>query len=227
MARSLLIIVVLFAARVAPAHAQDDDVGGGGWFSAALGYGSAKVFCDTCRSGRHLDGWTGLLGFGGTLRPHVRLGAGWEFWENTLPDGETVRVLVTVTGSVYYYPRMWRGPFVEGGLGLSDYRMLKGVHDGVLFLTGDSTYVQGRGWGATVGLGYDVPVGRSSSIRPRVAYTHGDVGTLHSGLGTRYYTRGRPAARRWLQNVLSVSVGMDLASPEASPSSSRAIPPSR
>lgn len=226
MARSLPIIVALLAACYVPAHAQDDEASGGGWFNAALGYGSARVSCDTCRSGPHLDGWTGLLGFGGTLRPHVRLGAGWEFWTNTLPD-QKVRVLVTVTGSVYYYPRMWSGPFIEGELGLADYRMLKGVHDGVLFLTGDTTYAHGRGWGTTVGVGYDVRVGQSCSIRPRVAYTHGDIGTLHLGLSTRHYHRDTSAARGWQQNVLSVSVGMDLAALEASPNSSRTIPASR
>ena len=219
MARSLVIIVVLLAASYAPAWAQDDENWHGSWFSAQLGYGSARISCDTCRSGPHLDGVTGLLALGGTPRPHVHLGAAWEFWENTLPDGQTVRVLVTVNGSAYYYPRIRSGLFIEGGLGLADYRMLKGVHDGVLFPTGDTTYAQGRGWGATVGLGYDVRVGCGSSIRPRVAYTHAYVGTLHSGLHRPLYAA---AARGWKQNVLSVGVGMGLGLLEASPSSRRA-----
>jgi hypothetical protein len=208
--RALFLAAVLSAAYYTVAFAQDDATRHGPWFNGALGYGSAKVSCDTCRSGSHLDGWEGLLQVGGTPSPHLRLGAGWEFFTHWLPDGETVRALVTVSGSMYYYPRVTGGPFIEGELGLCDYRMLKGVHDGVLFLTGDTTYAQGRGGGATTGVGYHFRVGRELLVAPRVAYTHGDIGTLHSGL-LRVPPFHAPVARGWKQNVVSVVFNVEMA----------------
>src|SRR5437879_11137306 len=81
--RSLVIIGVLWLA--CPAHAQAQDFGSlqGAWFRGSVGYGSAHVSCDSCRSGRHLDGYTVQLGIGWattSLLQKENVMRGWENW---------------------------------------------------------------------------------------------------------------------------------------------------
>ena len=201
--RALLIVGLLWLACATHAEAQDFGTLQDGWFRGSVGYGSAHMSCDSCRSGRHLDGYAALLGVGGTKSPELQLGAVLEVWEHSSDGGQTIRAMTMGTASLYYYPGYRRRFFLEGGVGLSDYRVVKGLHEGFLFENADSTPVSGTGLGFTVGLGYDVRVGRGFAIVPRVAYAHGDVGTLHS-------QRGAPVARGWQQDVLSVSAGVKL-----------------
>ncbi len=202
-ARSLIIVGVLWFAYDDHAQAQDFGTRQGWWFRGAVGYGSAHVSCDSCRSGRHLDGYTVQLGIGGTKSPELHLGAVLEVWEHSLDGGQTLTAMTVGTASLYYYPGNQRRFFLEGGVGLSDYRVVKGLHEGFLFENADATPVSGTGLGFTAGFGYDVRVGRGIAIVPRVAYAHGDVGTLHS-------PSGASAASGWGQDVLSVSAGVKL-----------------
>ena len=181
-------------------YAQGGRTGHGGWFSFDLAYGSAHLSCDTCRQGPHVDGFNVILGVGGMRSPQLRLGAVLDVWEHWFPDGETLRAITTGRASLYYYPRTLSGFFLEGGAGVSNYRVLKGLHEGLLFENADVTYYSGTGLGFTVGLGYDARISRSFSLRSRAAYAHADVGTLHS-------PRGAAVAGGWTQNVLSVGVG--------------------
>ena len=198
-ARSIFLVFGLcVVACNTPARAQEDEARRGLWVSADLGYGSARVSCDTCRRGAPLDGLDGLLGVGGTPSPHVRLGAVLEVWEHPLGDSDTFAAITTITAALYYYPRIGSGLFLEVGIGRSDYRVVKGLREGFLFENAH-TPVSGTGWGVTVGLGYDVRLSQWLSIGPRVAFAHGDVGTLHSPVQA-------PVATGWKQNVLSVSV---------------------
>jgi len=195
----LLVGGTLSLACGVPAHAQDDGTRRGFWLSGDLGYGSAHVSCDTCLIGPHLDGLDVLLGVGGTPSPRVRLGGVLEVWQHPLGDGETFQAITTITASLYYYPRIRSGLFLEGGIGHSDYRVVKGpLREGFLFENAQSP-VSGSGWGATVGLGYDIRVSQGFSIGPRVAATYGGVGTLRSPLEA-------PLASGWTQNVLSLGV---------------------
>jgi hypothetical protein len=121
-------------------------------------------------------------------------------WQHWLADG-TVREITTLTASLYYYPLVRSGLFIEGGIGLSDCRVRKGVNLAFTNPNADTIHVSGTGWGATVGLGYEVPVGRWLSIGPRVAAALGGVGTLP-------YPGGGTAAMGWKQNVLAVGIGL-------------------
>jgi len=196
-ARKLLVVGLSLVYGV-PALAQDDGTRRGLWLSAELGYGSARLSCDTCTV-PHLDGLDVLLGVGGTPSPRVRLGGVLEVWQHPLGDGETFQAITTITASLYYYPRIRSGVFFEGGIGHSDYRVVKGpLREGFLFENAQSP-VSGSGWGATVGLGYDIRVSQGFSIGPRVAATYGGVGTLRSPLEA-------PLASGWTQNVLSLGM---------------------
>ena len=202
--RSLLCAAgfVLFAWE-SPVSAQAKPTREGGWLSLGVGYGSARVSCDTCQTGRHTDGLDVLLAIGGTPSPHWCAGAMLEVWEHWFPGGDTLKEMTNGTISAYYYPWVRAGLFLEGGLGLADFRMLKGLHEGILFENADRIFVKGFGWSATGAIGYDLHLSHHYVLKPRVAYTHGGIGTLHTPAGT-------PAARRWNQNVLSVGLGLSL-----------------
>ena len=173
----------------------------GAWLRAQWGYGSIHVFCDTCRSDTRAHGQDVLFGVGGTRSPRLQLGAVLEVWEHWLPDGQTLRAITMGTATLYYYPSVRSGLSLEGGIGLSDYRVLKGLHEGLLFENADTTYVSGTGVGITLGLGYDVRVSRLLWISPRVAYAQGVSNALHTPRGVR-------VARGWQQNVLTAGVGI-------------------
>src|SRR5712671_4364669 len=206
-ARSLIIVGVLWFAYDDHAQAQDFGTLQGGWFRGSVGYGSAHVSCDSCRSGRHLDGYTVLLGVGGTKSPELQLGAVLEVWEHSSDGGQTIRAMTMGTASLYYYPGYRRRFFLEGGVGLSDYRVVKGLHEGFLFENADATPVRGTGWGLTVGLGYDFRIGQEYSIGPRLAYAQGAVATLHSPVN-------KPVASGWTQSVLSAGITFGIHAPD-------------
>jgi len=201
-----LVVGLLCFAWGVPAHAQYDGTRHGGWFIADFGYGSAHLSCDTCRRSPHLDGLDVLLGVGGMPWPRLRLGAVLEVWEHPVGDGETLKAITTATATLYYYPRI-SGLFLEGGMGLSDYRVVKGLHEGFLFENADATPVRGTGWGLTVGLGYDFRIGQEYSIGPRLAYAQGAVATLHSPVN-------KPVASGWTQSVLSAGITFGIHAPD-------------
>src|SRR6185437_3508822 len=121
--------------------------------------------------------------------------------------GETRTANIAVTASALYYPSRRGGLFFEGGLGLSDYRMLKGLHGGLLFESADTTYFRGFGLTGTMGIGRDVQIGSSFAISPRVAYLYGAPRTLHSPNGAR-------VAMGATQHMLQVSVAFIAHTPD-------------
>jgi hypothetical protein len=111
-----------------------------------------------------------------------------------------------VTASLHYYPRIQGGLFIEGELGLSDYRMLKGLQEGLLFESADTTYFSGIGVGGAIGLGWDVSIGRMFALSPRAVYLFGGPRALHSPNGAR-------VATGWRQHVLEAGVEFVIHSP--------------
>ena len=160
----------------------------GFWAEFGVGGGSASFSCDTCRRGPRLGGAELAITVGGTPTPHVQLGAEWDAWVQGLVR-DTQPEMATATALLTYYPRARGGPFVEGGVGLA-YYLVRGP---------DTTYHSGRGWGSTIRLGWEVPLGPHAGLRPRVAYSLGAVGTVHS-------PDGAAVATGWKQNLFSVEV---------------------
>ena len=196
-----LMLPILFESGVtwASVDAQAAPSRHGGWLTLGLSYGSAHFSCDSCHTARHTDGTDVLLSLGGMLNPRWRVAANLEIWEHWFPGGDTLKETTTAGVSAYYYPCVRRGFFLEAGSGLTDYRMLRGLHEGILFESADWTFFKGLGWGATGAMGYDLRVGHHSVITPRLAYTHGAIGGLRTPFGTT-------AANRWRQNVLSLGL---------------------
>jgi hypothetical protein len=128
------------------------------------------------------------------------VGAIWELWTTGL-DSVRDAAITNFTVSLYYYPYM-RG-FVDAGLGISDYRVVKGQHNVFPFPTGESTSAAGTGVGVRIGIGYEFPHRGSVSFAPHVEYVHGIVGRLHDG-------SGGIVARGWKQNVVALTVQMNV-----------------
>lgn len=186
-ARWFIAVGVLLLGYTIPAAAQGRGTRQGLWFSFGIGYGSANVSCDNCFTGSRLDGTSAFLRIGGTPSPHVRLAGAVDGWTHS--SGGSTETLGNVTASVLYYPRIRRAFFVEGGLGLSSYRV------------DTSPVVSGTGWGLTVGAGYDIPAGRTISLTPRASYSYGAVGGLN-------YSGGGSFTTGWKQDVFSLGLGL-------------------
>jgi len=197
--RSVLVIAALSLADLTPAHAQDYPTRHGLWGGATLGYGSASLSSDTL-PGRHLNGFDVTLDVGWTLSSHARIGIEIDQWTSRLGAGRQTW-LTNYLASLYYYPRTHRTFFVQAAAGISDYA---DVHLPWAFLGSsfaDTVYYSGAAWGATAGVGWDIPLGAGSSLRPRVAFSYGWPRNLHSADGS-------VVATGWAQHWLSVDVGL-------------------
>lgn len=121
----------------------------GFWFSGGLGVGS--LGCEDCD-----DRDTSVsadLALGGTLSPRFLIGGGTSAWVKE-EDGLTLTV-ATLEARVRFYPRAASGFFLTGGLGFGTIR--------VDFEDGDESE---NGVGLTLGLGWDLRVGRNVSLTP-------------------------------------------------------------
>ena len=171
--------------------------------SGALGYGRAHLVCDTCSSNAHLDGLDGLLAVGGTPTPHLRVGVVLEIMQSGVGHyavgADTTAFLMNVTVSFDYYPGKRNGFFTEAAVGLSDYRVVKNPRDGLFIPNGDATPAAGTGLGASVGVGYQFPIGKDVSLAPRLTDAFGLPHNLHA-------PNGVTIARGWRQNMLAFTV---------------------
>ena len=161
-------------AHIAARHQQDrqPQLRHGFWFSGGLGYGS--LGCQNC-SGR-TGALSGNISLGGTLSPKLLLGVSTNGW--TKSDSGATLTVGTLTAAVRFYPSATGGFFMTGGLGLGT------VSAGVSgFGSASQTGVAGL-----LGLGYDIPVGRSVSLTPywngfALSYSGGDANVGQIGLG--------------------------------------------
>ena len=192
--RPLLTISVLLLACDPPARAQGRH---GPWMEGGMGYGSASLSCDTCHRSR-LGGYSGTVALGGTLSQHVRLGGDYRNWFNGLKPSAPLAGIGTIEVVVSYYPRIRGGPFVEGGGGLSYYKLGQGTGDIIDPFSRDTSYYEGKGWGFTLGTGWEIPT-PPVALRPIVEYHHGAIRRLHS-------PDGATVATGWKQSLVTVEL---------------------
>lgn len=143
-------VVGALAMGAASASAQNAQIRDGFWFSGGLGYGS--LGCDAC-TGR-ANGLSGGLSLGGTISPRFLLGVGTTGW--TKSEQGTTLTVGTLDARVRFYPVTTGGFFLTGGIGV-------GSVTGDVAGFGSSTET---GLGMILGLGYDVRVGRNTSLTP-------------------------------------------------------------
>ena len=161
------------------------------------GYGSAaaSASCEGC-SGDRTGSFTGFLKLGGTLNPQVLLGVESNAWIKSLDvaNGLDAKLtLAAVSGTVTVYPMSTTAFFLKGGVGLSFMSTRAG-------LSGLSAHASKAGWGVIGGLGYDLRVGRKTSITPSFNYYYGKPGDISVG--------GDVVFPGWNQNVLDFALGI-------------------
>lgn len=179
---SVFAVILTLAAlglAAAPATAQNPQTREGFWVGFGLGWGSMGLHCDGCDGLDRSGSYTGYGKLGGTLLPNLLLGAETNGWSKS-EDGVTV-ALANVSAAAYWYPMVQEGLFVKGGLGYSELSADEG--------NGRSSE---GGWGALLGLGYDMRVGRNTSITPvlnyfRGAFNGGSADVFQVGVGVTFH----------------------------------------
>jgi hypothetical protein len=147
----------------------------GFFIGVGLGYGSLDLTCDGCDFDRQ-SGLSGYLRVGGAITDRVLLGVESNGWYKS-DEGVGVTAS-TVTGTVYLYPSSEADFFVRGGAGLA---------------TLDSEDINAdTSFGWSVGLGYDIPIGRTAALTPYANwftghFDGGGTNTLQVGLGVNWY----------------------------------------
>ena len=153
---SLLSLAAVTVCLVGNAQGQQRQPGqyaprhSGFWFSAGLGYGS--LGCQNC--GSREGGASGNLSLGGTLSQNWLLGVSSNTWFKS-QSGSTLTVNA-FTAAMRFYPSATGRFFLIGGLGLGTVSAnVSGVGSG-----------SQTGFGALLGLGYDVRMGPKVSLTP-------------------------------------------------------------
>ena len=158
-------VALLALAGTTAARAQHPQVRKGFWIGFGFGFGSLGLTCDGCSSLDRQSGLSGFLKMGGTVSDKLLLGGESNGWTKTV-QGQTITT-GNVSFTAYYYPSPANGFFLRGGLGFADYK-----EEG-----SDATV----GFGATLGLGYDIRVGTMFSLTPVANFNWGSVGDAHIG----------------------------------------------
>jgi hypothetical protein len=143
------------------------------WFGAGLGYGSLSRTCDVCPNVPSEGAVTGYVKVGVAADAQLQVGVELGWWRKDV-QGTTI-----TSGSgllvVYVYPVKTSGLFVKGGLGGSLYR------EEVSGPKPASDTAQTTGFGLTVGVGYDRPLGAVLDVTPVLNFLFGSLGNIRPG----------------------------------------------
>jgi hypothetical protein len=159
--RGLAIVSALLVLGASAASAQHPQTRKGFWIGFGFGWGSYGIGGDSVPSGTgREDSYTGFLKLGGTVNPHLLLGAESVVWTKS-EQGATLTA-GNVTASAFYYPKPASGFFLNGGVGFSRAEV-----------SGGGVSAGNTGPGFTLGTGYDLRVGTNVSITPVADYVWG------------------------------------------------------
>jgi hypothetical protein len=180
MSRAFAVVVALLLLGVSVAPAQHAQTRKGFWIGFGVGYGSYGFSCDGCSGISRQGSYTGNIRLGGTINPHLLLGAESIAWSKS-ESGGTVTA-ANVSAAAFYYPKPAGGLFMSAGVGFSRAEA-----------SGSGISAGSTGPGFTVGAGYDLRVGANTSITPtgNWVYGHPDNGVSHNffqfGLGVTFH----------------------------------------
>jgi hypothetical protein len=161
LSRSLAIVSALLVVGASAASAQHPQTRKGFWIGFGLGWGSYGIGGDSVPSGTGREGsYTGFLKLGGTINPHLLIGAESVIWSKS--DQGLTLTSGNVTASAFYYPKPAGGFFLNGGVGFSRAEV-----------SGGGASAGNTGPGFTLGTGYDLRVGTNVSITPVADYIWG------------------------------------------------------
>jgi hypothetical protein len=161
-------LVLLGAAAlgiVGPLSAQDtlrSPTGRTGfWMGGGFGAGAGRIGCDICREDRDI-GPAAQLRLGGRLNEHLLFGVEGNGWMSNDPEQGVRDLMLAVGGVLYWYPNP-RGAryYLKAGLGPVFYRAEDS--DVAVDETAEEA-VTARGFGAHLGVGYELQVGRVAIV---------------------------------------------------------------
>lgn len=178
------------------AAAQARPVRHGIWLDGALGGGWVHGSSATV-GGQTQAGFDVVLAGGATLTSRVRAGVGVDQWTSRWGAG-TQNWFTSFNVLLYFYPVPHRNLFLEVAAGNATYSVVHVPSGGE---RADSVHLSGSAGGALVAAGWDAPVGKGFSVRPRLSYSYGPPRDLQSSDGT-------PAITGWKVHSLSLSVGL-------------------
>ena len=158
----------------APAAAQNGPTRHGFWADVEFGYGQLEMSSDQEPLTRQ-SVFTLNFALGGWLNPHLRLGGelgGWlleafDVWDPS--KGESVS---QVRAIAQVYPWQERGFFLKAAVGQAIY-------------TNEHPFeFDSKGWGGTIGAGYDLRVSDGFSLTPVVTFNQGTLGQVRNPVMT-------------------------------------------
>ena len=165
--RVLLAGAFLVAGSASSVLAQER---GGFFFGIGLGYGSNWVSCSGCESTRS-DGFAGFFKIGAHLSDQLGLGFESNGWFGSVESSDVWSS--NFSGVVYFYPG-GGNVMLRGGLGLATVEASFQGPLGGRFISNE------WGFGATAGVGIDIPVGFVAVINPVVNLNYGNYGTVQT-----------------------------------------------
>jgi len=173
-ARHVLVVLCLILAAGTPAWAQSRPERQGFWASVQFGYGLLDTFSD---QEPHDEQGVFALAFnlGGTLGRHVRLGAqinGWLIEASNLNAPAKGASVSQIFAIAQVYPWSARGVFLKVGAGRA------------IYTNHNADEFGSSGWGQTLAVGFDWPVGRRFSLTPAIDYSRGSLGHVDNVLVT-------------------------------------------
>lgn len=152
-----VVVPVLLLAVLGAQTAEAQNRRSGFWISGGLGAG---VNSSKNLDGERLGGGAGYIRLGGTLADgKVLLGGEFNGWIRSRNSIGHMRSNTTFSAIVY--PSPVGGFFLKGGVGVSVIR----ISADVLGATFTGTE---EGFGGTLGVGYDIPVGANVSLTPNL-----------------------------------------------------------
>jgi hypothetical protein len=155
MRRAAIVIATLLACGSVHLQAQSTrrpNTREGFWIGFGLGDGSAGLDCTTCSNDR-FGGFSGYFRLGGTLSRSVLLGFESNAWVHS--EGGTDESIGFGSIVALWYPSRTGALYLKFGLGGMTYR----ADDGVDIYTATAP-------SASLGIGYEVRLGRNFSVLP-------------------------------------------------------------
>lgn len=149
-------------AEVAPPESGNPR--GGFWLSFGAGGGRESLKFESDES-YSAELWrpTLALRLGGTLGQSARIGVEAFTWINHDADNDVTEALVQVGPILQLYPAKCTGLHLKGGAGWA--------WSGVTFNSDNNSFSSGiNGFGAMVGLGWELPIGRTVFLTPSVDF---------------------------------------------------------
>ncbi|MCZ6755773.1 MAG: hypothetical protein O7E49_10720 [Gemmatimonadetes bacterium] len=164
-------VIVAAAVMVHSAEAQGSEHRQGFWIQGGVMAAANRSDCSNCGEFNWDEGGAAFLRAGGTISPHVLLGA--EVYGFRQTDGEVTKTEIQgILAITEWYPWLHLGGFVKVGIGVANLDLF------VSTLDGGSTQSSKTGMAVSLGFGWDIRVTSGISITPVINSYINAVGDL-------------------------------------------------